>query len=241
MSLDSSFNNYYMNKICSLCNDQKALEEFYKHPKGIQGVSNKCKECCKSLGKLRYRKNRQPILEKRKIYRQKNKTKIKKYHKQYSTKNRLRLKERAKLYNIKNRDRIAQTSHEYYLKNKDSIRTKKYKRHKERLKKDPLYKLANAIRRRTYYALRSKKLHKTNHMSEYLGCPIKKLKEHLEERFQSGMTWKNHGKGKNKWTIDHIIPLSSAQNTEELYKLCHYSNLQPLWYLENLRKNAKIL
>jgi hypothetical protein len=58
-----------------------------------------------------------------------------------------------------------------------------------------------------------------------------------EEKFTEGMSWDN----KNEWHIDHIIPLSSAQTEEELYKLCHYTNLQPLWAEDNLRKSNKIV
>ena len=62
-------------------------------------------------------------------------------------------------------------------------------------------------------------------------------KEHLENQFKEGMTWHN----RSEWHIDHIVPLSSANNEEELYKLCHYTNLQPLWAEENLKKSNKIL
>jgi len=53
------------------------------------------------------------------------------------------------------------------------------------------------------------------------------------------MNWKNHGKF--GWHIDHIIPLSSAKTDEEVFKLCHYKNLQPLWAFENLSKGDKII
>jgi len=36
-------------------------------------------------------------------------------------------------------------------------------------------------------------------------------------------------------------PLSSAKTEEELYKLCHYTNLHPLWVEENLKKSNKIV
>ena len=52
------------------------------------------------------------------------------------------------------------------------------------------------------------------------------------------MTWENRGlKG---WHLDHIIPLSSAKNEEELRELCHYTNIQPLWWDDNLRKGSSI-
>jgi hypothetical protein len=63
------------------------------------------------------------------------------------------------------------------------------------------------------------------------------LKQHLENQFQSGMNWKTYGK--YGWHIDHIIPLSSAKTEKELYKLCHYTNLQPLWAKDNLIKGNR--
>jgi hypothetical protein len=58
----------------------------------------------------------------------------------------------------------------------------------------------------------------------------------LEKQFVVGMSWDN----RNKWHIDHIIPLSSAKTEEEIYKLAHYTNLQPLWAEDNLSKGDTI-
>jgi hypothetical protein len=55
------------------------------------------------------------------------------------------------------------------------------------------------------------------------------------------MTLENHGHGLGKWNIDHIIPISSAKNEEEIHKLNHYINLQPLWWIENMAKGKRIL
>jgi hypothetical protein len=78
---------------------------------------------------------------------------------------------------------------------------------------------------------------KTNKTFEIVGCTPEFLKEHLEKQFTDGMTWEN----RNKWHIDHIVPLSSAKTEDELYKLCHYTNLQPLWAEENMKKSNKII
>ena len=46
------------------------------------------------------------------------------------------------------------------------------------------------------------------------------------------MSWSNYGlyNGEKNfgWDIDHIIPLSIANTEEEVIKLNHYTNLQPL-------------
>jgi hypothetical protein len=42
------------------------------------------------------------------------------------------------------------------------------------------------------------------------------------------MTLENHGNCEECWHIDHKIPISSAKTEEEIIKLNHFSNLQPL-------------
>ena len=73
---------------------------------------------------------------------------------------------------------------------------------------------------------------------ELVGCGIDALKKHIELKFQDGMSWDNYG----KWHIDHVRPCSSfdLSKPEEQSKCFHYSNIQPLWAEENLRKGAKL-
>jgi hypothetical protein len=72
-----------------------------------------------------------------------------------------------------------------------------------------------------------------------VGCRLEVLIEHLESKFLYGMSWENYGK--DGWHIDHKIPLSSAKTDREIYELCHYTNLQPLWAKDNLKKSNKII
>jgi transcription termination factor Rho len=62
------------------------------------------------------------------------------------------------------------------------------------------------------------------------------LVPYLESKFEHGMSWDNYG----EWHIDHIVPISifNLENPEELQKACHYTNLQPLWAEDNLRKGS---
>lgn len=86
---------------------------------------------------------------------------------------------------------------------------------------------------------------KSQRTEEILGCTMEEFKKHIELQFTEGMTWNNHGRCKNGscevWHIDHRIPISSANTEERILELCHYSNFQPMWALENISKNNKIL
>lgn len=106
-----------------------------------------------------------------------------------------------------------------------------------RKESDIIYKFSNYFRSRTSKLVKNKKWKKKSKFIDYIGCDSETLINHLESKFQSGMTWENHSI--NGWHIDHIIPLSSAKTEEELYKLCHYTNLQPLWAHDNIKKSDK--
>ena len=68
-----------------------------------------------------------------------------------------------------------------------------------------------------------------------LGCSFEEFKTHIEHQFKDGMSWENYG----KWEYDHITPVSWAITEDEIVKLNHYSNLQPLWREENIAKSNK--
>lgn len=54
------------------------------------------------------------------------------------------------------------------------------------------------------------------------------------------MIWSNYG---SYWHVDHIIPCSSFDltNPEEQKKCFHFTNLQPLTAVDNMRKSSKIV
>ena len=116
--------------------------------------------------------------------------------------------------------------------------------HKKRLASDPLYRLKVNLRARFVGAFNYQSQGKRERQSnaiKLLGCSIEELKNYLEKKFIAGMTWDNHSlKG---WHIDHIRPLSSFDLTEprQVALACHYSNLQPLWAKDNIRKGKKLV
>ncbi len=143
--------------------------------------------------------------------------------------------EREKKYRLNNPDKVKLRRKIYYENNKE--KHKKY--FNERLKTNTIFKLSSNVRRRINIFLFLNNITKNNKTFEIVGCSAELLKEHIEKQFKEGMSWDNYGL--YGWHIDHIIPLSSATTEEEVYKLCHYTNLQPLWAKENLTKSNKIL
>lgn len=186
-----------------------------------------------------YLKNREKILNRKKVYQKDNKAKIYSVKKKYRIKNRLKINMKLvaymKKYILKNKEKIKNRRKEYYKKNRLEINRKQ----RERRKKDPVHRLHRSIRGRlTTFMFRIGK-EKQCTFNDYIGCSLLELKKHIEKQFKDGMTWENHGL--HGWHIDHIIPLSLAKDEPEIYKLCHYTNLQPLWAKENLSKGNKIL
>lgn len=108
----------------------------------------------------------------------------------------------------------------------------------------PLFKLTLILRSRISDCFREAKrgkfpgFIKNKSTTELLGAEITVVMKHLESQFTKGMTWQNHSR--KGWHIDHIIPLASAKTEEELIKLFHYTNLQPLWAKDNHQKHSKL-
>jgi hypothetical protein len=127
---------------------------------------------------------------------------------------------------------------ENYYKNREARikQTTQYQNNKR--KTDPLFRLEKNMRSRLYHALRSQKADKTNRTFKLVGCTIQFLKGYLQSKFTEGMTWEKYGQG---FHIDHIKPCCSFDLTkeEEQKKCFHYTNLQPLWAEDNMKKGGK--
>jgi len=104
---------------------------------------------------------------------------------------------------------------------------------------DPIFRLKIVLSNRLRRKMKSKNFRKEFKTIDILGIDMSSFKIYLERQFQKGMTWDNYGI--NGWHIDHIIPLSSAKTKEEIYELSHYTNLRPLWAVDNLAKSDKII
>lgn len=102
---------------------------------------------------------------------------------------------------------------------------------------DPQFKLASNLRARLHHALRGG--HKAGSAIRDLGCTIPELRRRLEEQFKPGMTWGNWSL--RGWHVDHIKPLAAFNllDREQVLQAVNFSNLQPMWASENIRKGAR--
>jgi hypothetical protein len=105
-----------------------------------------------------------------------------------------------------------------------------YKRNRK--KTDSLFKITQNIKTLISNSFKKYKFKKTSKTANILGCTFDEFKTHLESKFELWMNWDNHGLYNGTemfgWDIDHIIPLSYAVTEDDIIKLNHYSNLQPL-------------
>lgn len=209
-------------KKCSKCHIEKELCEFNKSKLYSDGRRAQCRECQKKESKEYREKNRDKINEKLRI--------------QYTLNPEVQ-KQRTKKWIMTNESNYRSSyikSNKKWVENNKELR-KKYMREysKKRIDSDFLFKMSRNVRIRINKFIKNK----SNSTKNIVGISFIDLKLFLEKKFIGGMTWDNYG----KWHIDHIIPLSSAKSESELYALCHYTNLQPLWAKDNLKKSNKIL
>lgn len=158
-------------------------------------------------------------------------------------------KERIRVYRLEHPTKVKNTKKKYRENNTDKIKvsrkiyrennpTKKKEYHKSRKQKDPFYRAICNLRNRTKKYVKQIGAKKDSPMFKMIGCTPEEFRKYLENNFLEGMSWDNYGL--YGWHIDHIIPISSAKTLEEIKKLCHYTNFQPLWAEDNLKKGNQM-
>ena len=226
-------------KICTKCDTDKELCEFGKDKYQKDGFKRYCKICTR-LQLNKYTKNNTDKVNKwNKQNHLKNKEKILKRKKEYYKNNSEKIKAKRKDYVEKNYDKVRKRENFLYYKNHEFKTNKARINSKIKYDTDILFRLKQNVRNRIKDFLKSKNIRKHNKTFDIVGCSPKELKNYLEKQFKAGMTWENHGF--YGWHIDHKLPLSSGKTEEEILKLCHYTNLQPLWGDDNLKKGNKII
>jgi hypothetical protein len=166
-----------------------------------------CKPCSRERGKNRYKEN----------------PKVREYHRQRY---------------LNNREEAIRYSAQWKKDNPE-----KRREHKRKYRQKINERIRRQQSKRVSEALKSIGCRKKYSVLKYLGCTAVELIKHLEGQFQDGMNWDNYGVNEENWKlawqIDHIKPLNSFDLSQESEQMAcfNYTNLQPLWAEENLRKS----
>lgn len=150
------------------------------------------------------------------------------------TKNPHKVAVAARRFRQRHAEKIKVEKAAFYQANRDRIVEKQVARYAT----DEHFRLEMLLRGRIIKAIQLQGSRKSIKTMELVGCTIEHLMKHLESKFQSGMSWKN----RREWHIDHEVPCSSFDLTDESQqRICfHWSNLQPLWKAQNLSKSDSL-
>ena len=245
-------------KKCSKCKKEKSFSEFSKRKSSKDGLHLNCKSCNKQYYEANKEKikqyqeeNKERIAEYKKQYNESNKEKIAEYFKQYQEANKERLveygkqyreenKERIKQYREENKERLAEWSKQYYEENKERKAEWGKQYQKQRRSIDHVFKFRINVRTliKNSFKRGTNQFRKDAKTEQILGCTIEEFRLYIQSKFKEGMSWDNYGL--NGWHLDHIIPISFAKTEEDIIRLNHYTNFQPLWAEDNLKKSNKI-
>ena len=214
-------------KVCGKCEKELDVLFFTKGKKlksGEHKLSHWCRDCQTEYARQR---------------RAKDPEKFRKYDADRRERNKEENRRTALQYYYDHHDARLAYRAIYYERHKAECVPKTTAANKIRYHEDLDFRLGQNLRARMRKALKTG--NGSGSVLRRLGCTISELQSHLESKFQPGMSWDNYGHGRDKWNIDHIIPLRAFDLSQEQHIVlaCHYLNLQPLWQPENFSKKDR--
>lgn len=209
-------------KTCTKCGISKQIHDFHKDSRAKSGVRSDCRDCRLEYTTKYNEKNRDLINERQREYNKR--PYVASRHASW-----------CREYYAANKERLDATRRDWVEKNKEAAKASARERQRRALL-DPIKAEKHRMRSRLAMAVANKGFTGKPKTEKMLGCNWHQFIAHIESKFKDGMSWEN----RSKWHIDHITPLDSAKTIEELEALAHYTNTQPLWAKDNLRKGAKI-
>ncbi|MBX4941134.1 hypothetical protein [Rhizobium binae] len=232
-------------KTCTKCGEEKLVTDFPRHSGHRDGFGSQCK-ACKRVADSEYRarnpeKNKEEY--RRRIEANPN------YHAELYAKDPEKAKATVAKWQKDNPEkrreihkRFRESNPEYYKewpkRNPEKTKERRRKQYEKKIS-TPRGKLENSVKVGVHRGLTNGSKAGRSTFS-LLGYTSDDLREHLEKLFLPGMTWENYG----DWHVDHKIPKSAFnyETPDDIdFKRCWaLSNLQPLWAVDNIRKNARL-
>ena len=172
-----------------------------------------------------------------KSWQDENPEKVKAYKKTWRDAHKEERREYNKAYYHANHEKSKEAARSRYKANSQKIIASRNEYQQQKYKTDLNFRIKASLRSRISKIVSGSS--KGGSAVRDLGCTVEGLKRHLEAGFVVGMSWENYGL--RGWHIDHIIPLCKFDLTDptQFAKAVHFSNLQPMWWEENLKKGGK--
>jgi hypothetical protein len=195
-------------RICSSCKIEKNVDQFWERKGSKDGLNRRCKTCITEAKRKWEIENKEKVVASREKRKESIREGRRKWH----------------------------AANPEYSKNYK----RKYSRSKrlmERMENDEVLKCKIKISKSIggcikEYVNNNTSYKKDSNTINILGCNYEEFKSYIESKFKPWMNWDNYGKYNGEfnygWDFDHIIPASSAKTVEEVYRLNHYTNFQPL-------------
>jgi len=230
-----------MKKICKKCKIEKEITGFKVRNKITGNISPTCKKCNLAQTNEARRKNKVKVYARKRELRALNLEEARRKDRERDAKNKEKRKEQRR-----RPEALAKAKAQKKIYRADPVvKARENARQNLRRKTNKLYRLKCTLRTRLGNFVKSIK-NGTKLVSSVndLGCSLEFFKVYIENKFDDKMTWDNYGRASSErytWSIDHIIPLTKFDLTdrEQMLKAVHYTNLQPLCSIENVRKSNK--
>lgn len=249
--MEHKFENNLELKYCGACTSWKELSEFVKNKNTRDGFADHCKVCRHNEYKKYYDKNRVKLTKNSRQWKRKNQERVQQHNKNWYKKHPEKTTEYSRKRTKEQPEKVKEVRLRYQEKNVDKIKIRskvwtkknheKIVRYRKKRKQCITNRLSDNFSTAIWLSLKGNK--NGRHCFDLVPYTLEEYKNHLESLFEPGMTWNNYGNRPGCWTVDHIKPVAAFNFTsyeDPEFKECWaLSNLRPLGYVENMKKNSK--
>jgi len=225
--------HYFTGKPCKRGHIQQRLTSCRKCVDCQAEYYEERKEEWSAKGAEYRRQNPEKKRQRDRDYHYKNRDRVLEQKKEYWHRTRIEQLARKKEYRDKNKEKTRASIRRWESENKERVLASKLRYEKERRANDPIYAIKRRMRVAVSRFARAYGYEKSARTEAIIGCSWQEFRLHIERQFHNGMNWDNM----DKWHIDHIVPMASAKTEEDVLRLNHFTNLRPLWAIDNLKKS----